>query len=185
MTTRQQMRRYRAAGLALVSCAAVVAGSLVPAPMAVAADSRGRSSVDDGEIRWEDETKFDDARKWAATAWCNDQYNLKKIKIAPDAWNTVTDLEWKDETRKDVTWVAQWRGRAGADAIVMNRAFLDDGKKYGSKSWRRKAAAHEMGHVLGLDHKANGTLMSKTIGYVPSNARPAATDRNVYHKLWG
>ncbi|MFG2407156.1 hypothetical protein ACGFR8_22995 [Streptomyces brevispora] len=56
-----------------------------------------------------------DARKWAATVWYNDDYNLKKVKIAPDAWNTIADLEWQDDTRKDVSWVAQWRGRSGAD----------------------------------------------------------------------
>ncbi|MET9656061.1 matrixin family metalloprotease [Streptomyces sp. NPDC006510] len=184
MSTHHHIRRRRTAGLALVPCLAVLAGVLLPAPVAFAADSRGRSSVDDHEIRWEDGTRFDDARKWAATAWYNDDYNLKKVKIAPDAWNTITDLEWQDDTRKDVSWVAQWRGKRGADSIVMNRAFLDDGKKFGSKAWRRKAAAHEMGHALGLGHKANGTLMSKTIDSIPSNARPTTTDRNGYHNLW-
>lgn len=184
MSIQHHIRQRRIAGLALASClAAALAGVLLPASTAFAADSRGRSSVDDGEIRWEDETKFDDARKWAATAWYNDTYNLRKTKIAPDEWDTITDLEWKDENRTDVTWVAQWRGMSGADSIVMNKAYLDAGKKYGTTGWRRKAAAHEMGHALGLGHKANGTLMSTTIGYIVSNARPTVTDRNGYHNL--
>ncbi|WP_329614977.1 matrixin family metalloprotease [Streptomyces brevispora] len=66
----------------------------------------------------------------------------------------------------------------------MNGAFLGDGKKYGNKAARRKAAAHEMGHALGLDHKANGTLMAKTMGHISSDARPTTTDRNDYHALW-
>ncbi len=66
----------------------------------------------------------------------------------------------------------------------MNKHFLNKGKKYGKKGWRRKAAAHELGHALGLKHKVNGTLMSKTIGYIPANARPTATDRKAYHDLW-
>ncbi|MDX3377375.1 matrixin family metalloprotease [Streptomyces sp. ME02-6991-2A] len=183
MRNQQHIGRYGISVSVLAVSLSVLAGATAPA--AFAADSRGKSSVDSGEIRWEDGTKFDDARKWAATAWYNTEYKLTKIKIAPDAWNTITDLEWKDENRKDVSWVAQWRGKAGADAIVMNKAYLDDGKKYGTKAWRRKAAAHEMGHALGLGHRADGNLLAKTMGGLPSNARPTSTDRAGYNKLWG
>ncbi|MGW3660772.1 matrixin family metalloprotease [Streptomyces sp. NPDC005151] len=141
--------------------------------------------MDDHEIRWEDDTKFDDARKWAHSAWYNSEYNLRAVKIAPDAWNTITDLEWEDTNRSDVKFLAAWQGRPGADRIMMNRYYLDDGKRYGATSWRRMTAAHELGHALGLGHKANGTLMATTIGYVAKTARPTTTDRNAYHALWG
>ncbi|GAA1546841.1 hypothetical protein GCM10009730_64970 [Streptomyces albidochromogenes] len=164
----------------------IVGGAALFSPASAgAADSRGRSSVDSGEIRWEDETRFDDARKWSHSVWTNKDAGLTQIKIAPDSSWTITDLEWRDESRKDVSWIAQWRGKSGADQIVMNRAYLDDGKKYGKTAWRRIAAAHELGHALGLDHKANGTLMAKTIDKVASNARPTKADRDGYHRLWG
>lgn len=169
---------------AVVLCITVATLTLLGHATTATADSRGNSSVDNKEIRWEDETKFDDARKWAHTAWNNKKYNLTTIKIAPDEWDTITDLEWRDENRSDVRWVGAWGGLPGADRIYLNKHFLDTGKKYGKKGWRRKAAAHELGHALGFNHKVNGTLMSKTIGYIPANARPTATDRKAYHDLW-
>ncbi|MBV1935983.1 matrixin family metalloprotease [Streptomyces sp. BV286] len=179
---RRPARRLTRAGfLGVVAVAVAVLGH----PGTASADSRGHSSVDGKEIRWEDETKYDDARKWAATAWNNSQYGLTSIKIAPDEWDTIADLEWRDIKRADVKWVGGWAPRKGADRILLNTAFLDSGKKYGAKGWRRKAAAHELGHALGLTHKPNGTLMSKTIGYLPANARPVHTDRAAYHDLWG
>lgn len=90
MREQQPISRYGISISALAVSFSILTG--VAAPAALAADSRGRSSVDSGAIRWEDGTKFDDARKWSATAWYNSKYKLTKIKIAPDAWNTITDL---------------------------------------------------------------------------------------------
>ncbi|MFB7429145.1 hypothetical protein [Streptomyces hydrogenans] len=56
-------------------------------------ETKGFSAVDDGEIRWTDNTAYDDARKFAISAW---QYQGSKIKIVADSAITSNDLEFKD-----------------------------------------------------------------------------------------
>ncbi|MFE5595372.1 hypothetical protein [Streptomyces sp. NPDC056549] len=57
------------------------------------AETQTKSAVDDGEIRWTDNTSYDDARKFAISTW---QYTGSKIKIVADSAITSNDLEFKD-----------------------------------------------------------------------------------------
>ncbi|MEU7283492.1 hypothetical protein AB0A69_32680 [Streptomyces sp. NPDC045431] len=65
-------------------------------------DSRGRSSVDLGEVSWEDETKYDDARSHAAKAWSTN--GLTKIEFPKDDATRVADLEWSDVNETNGQW---------------------------------------------------------------------------------
>ncbi len=139
----------------------------------------GNDSVDDREIRWEDETRYDDARKHAINAW--DNSTLNRINIAPDAWNTITDLEWRDSNRSDVTWDGLWKARTGADAIYLNVHYL---KNYGTTK-RRGVATHELGHALGLAHSYRGQIMVNNTPDRGSLTTPQSHDKADYHTLWG
>ncbi|MDT3397484.1 matrixin family metalloprotease [Streptomyces sp. B1866] len=152
-------------------------------------DSRGRSSVDGHEIRWEDETRFDDARKYATKVWTSS--GLTKVKLKPDAWDTIADLQWRDTNTTSGKWrniFGKWEPHTGADSIYLNRAYLDNGRNHGNDRDRRKVAAHELGHALGFCHKSANwyfTLMEAEHQYLPNDGKPTSQDRKNYHALWG
>ncbi len=105
-----------------LAVAGMLALSLLAMPAAPAqAHFTGTDSVDGREIRYEDYTRFDEARLWAIQSW----NALGSVKIAPDKWNTVTDLEFRDERRCDLDWGAWWQARKGADVIVFNTCVLE------------------------------------------------------------
>ncbi|MDA5280012.1 hypothetical protein [Streptomyces sp. Isolate_45] len=179
--------------LPLLPIAAACAVLATPPTPAYAADplpcvkgeseSRDRSAVDDGEIRFTDETVYDDARKFAISAW---QYSGTKIKILGDSATTVNDLEFRDEnlgSGRDAP-VGEYRYRAApgfTDYIVFNKQRMGKDADYG-----RHVALHELGHALGLCHKPEGkvaTLMWKEIRI--SMNRPQDADKANHKKLWG
>lgn len=165
---------------AVIGLACVLACGVLSTPAFAAGHFIGNDSVDGREIRWEDETQYDDARKHAINAW--DNSSLNKVNIAPDAWNTITDLEWRDANRTDVTWDGRWTPRTGADRIHLNVAFL---KGY-SKAKRRGVATHELGHALGInDHSTRGIIMCGNTQGRGSVTTPQAHDKTDYHSLWG
>ncbi|MET9695120.1 matrixin family metalloprotease [Streptomyces sp. NPDC006514] len=149
-------------------------------------ESRSRSSVDDGEIRWTANTAYADAYKHALKAW---QYTGHEIKLAPDSATTVNDLEFVDYNDPKDHAAAKWNYRGGpgqTDYIRFNTAAM----KNASQTKRRQIAAHELGHALGLCHKSD----AGGSGYVRSLMWPTAheyfdlpqdVDRANYAKLWG
>ncbi|MEU8764826.1 matrixin family metalloprotease [Streptomyces sp. NPDC048659] len=187
------MSRWVPLLLAATACAALAGAPAAAARTAAAAacvggetESRGDSAVDDGEIRWTDDTGYDDARKFAISAW---QYSGSKIKIVADSALTSNDVEFKDAnlgTRAtDPLGRYERHGGFGAtDYIVFNRQKLGGA----SKALRRYVALHELGHALGLCHKSDNvvSLMWKTgptpgyeITWIPD------VDKTSYKKLWG
>ncbi|MET8685632.1 hypothetical protein ABZV77_15560 [Streptomyces sp. NPDC004732] len=152
-------------------------------------DSRARSSVDGNEIAWEDETRFDDARRHARRAWTRN--GLHRVKFPADDASRIADLEWSDVNTARAPWkniLGRWKGMPGTDAVQLNRAYLGAGKAYGDTRSRRMIAAHELGHALGFCHKnpaAYRSLLAPSTFDMPSDGRPTPRDRRNYHALWG
>ncbi|MFF2194590.1 matrixin family metalloprotease [Streptomyces sp. NPDC058157] len=153
-------------------------------------DSRGRSSVDEGVIAWEDDTEFDDARTYAVGQWTSG--NLKKVTFHPDTASEIADLEWNDTRSSGGDWknvLARWTGLPGTDSITMNRFYLDTGGTRGTTAHRRRVATHELGHALGFCHKSTRapSIMWTDNGEAARAGidRITTTDRNAYHQLWG
>ena len=139
----------------------------------------GNDSVDGREIRWEDYTRYDDSRGFAINQW----NALGKVNIAPDAWNTIADLEWSDYSNCYTTTAAYWQPRTGADLINHNTCIMGPMSAFD----KRSVSVHEQGHSLGLGHNTAASGNTQIMYYCPSctayNA-PQAHDRADYFALW-
>ncbi|WP_158983290.1 matrixin family metalloprotease [Streptomyces sp. NRRL F-5193] len=150
-------------------------------------DGKGKSSVDSGEIRYTEATKYDAARKHAQNAWTAGAA-LSKVKIRPDTATTVNDLEWRDYSKKDGHggYRNQRTGIAQTDYIYLNKHYLDPPGAWSEEKFQRSVAAHELGHALGMCHKAQSvfSLMWKAVADPPVE-KPSDVDKANYRKIWG
>lgn len=145
--------------------------------------------MDDHEIRWTEESKYDDARAHAHRVWNGN--GLRRVAIRPDAWNTSNDLIWKDKNKKDdaLATYARNPNTGMTDVIYMNDRYLKKNSPgdYDTPWWRRFAASHEFGHALGLCHKNPdrwATIMGRQARDTADN-KPTRRDRGDYHRIWG
>ncbi len=189
MTFPQAIAAFGAATtLALATTNAPYAGVPVPARAVAAArcvegsETRGFSSVDAGEIRWTESSKYDSLRKHAITEW----NRFRKINIAPDGASTVNDLEFRDYYDKNDRAAAKWErhgGVAQTDYIYLNKHWLDDVYER-EPAYRKNIVVHELGHALGLCHKAD-SVDSVLRRNASDKTVPTAVDKANYVKLWG
>ncbi|GHH55462.1 matrixin family metalloprotease [Streptomyces candidus] len=157
------------------------------APCADPADreTRGRSSVDGKELLWEDDSKYNDALRWAVGKWYQKSGALSRVRIAPDNASSVNDLEWRDEasTRNHL---GRWAPHPGVDHIYFNTRRLDKAPFNTRDAWR-STAVHELGHALGLCHKSD-RILSIMWRLQPAQhplQSPTEIDKANYRKLWG
>ncbi|MFE4593297.1 matrixin family metalloprotease [Streptomyces laurentii] len=146
--------------------------------------------MDGREITWDDETRFDDARRYATRVWTSK--SLKQVKIRPDDARSWADVEWQDVTSTGPTWhkvYGRWAARRGTDVIQLNRAYLESGKPLGADVHRRRVAAHELGHALGFCHKSlsHDSLMWEYYSDIKAGKIDGPTPQDIkdYHRLWG
>lgn len=157
--------------------------ALVCASTLLAAHYISWNSVDSGEIRYEDRTKYDDPKNWAIGEW----NALGRVDILPDTWYVVADLELNDVHYDDVTWVGRYVPKCcSPDHIDFNEYYMDDGRGLYKQ---RGTATHEFGHALGLgdhetsDHGTNALVMYKCSACSGKNT-PQSYDIDDYNAKW-
>jgi hypothetical protein len=158
----------------------VAIGWAVLSPQPAFAHYLGYDSVDSGEIRYKDQTQWDDARANAISSW-NDL--AAGVYVALDTASTVADLEFKDYSAND-TKCGKYANNSGADDAWANNAFYNG---YGQRD-RRACTLHELGHAHGLAHSYNDEAMddcpvSGCLGG-SSYIVPQVHDKNDYYNLW-
>lgn len=131
--------------------------------------------VDNGEIRYVDQTGWDDARIHAVGVW-ND---VGSIEILPDEWFTTSDLIFMDYAASDNRCGVMFSG----GNLQLNNTYF----QINTVGKNRSCAAHEMGHALGLDHSYPDQLMDECPVCSNPNyyAYPQSHDRADYHERWG
>ena len=153
--------------------AALVTAVLVLSAGPASAHLLGSNSVDGGEIRYIVNTRYVGAVEHAVSAW----NALGKVSIVPDDFWHVADLTFVDIDDCSQNFVGRYHG--GTHTITFNVCNMENGAS--DLKWNQ-AAAHELGHALGLEHSYPGQLVSEDAGSVDG---PQDHDRADYHELWG
>lgn len=141
-------------------------------------------SVDGRDIRYEDNTKWDDSRQWAEARW---EEIPGDAEMLPDNWKTVADLEIKDYNLQD-GFCGYWSPRSKADLLNLNDAFYNGA----STNNRRDCTVHELGHAFGLGDHPEAQYDNAVMDSCPVEScnppwfdRPQAHDKDDFSKLWG
>ena len=136
-------------------------------------------SVDDCEIRYEDETQYDTARITGERKWEDLKGSDNCVNIAPDNNDTSTDLVLKDVNKPGATWAGYYNWWPVAkDRIRFNEHYMNS---YGSCS-KAFVAIHEWGHAQRLDHSVSPNIMQPT---AQNLCQLGDHDKADYREQWG
>lgn len=160
----------------LLTCAVVVLSTIVLTAPVASAHYRSVDSVDGGEIRYGDETQWDDSRSWAVSEWNSLSGG---VNVAPDdAWN-IEDLAFGDYSANDGL-CGFYDTNSGADDIKLNNSNYNG---Y-SQGQRRACTLHELGHAHRLAHTFNDQAMDDCPVCTTYYTSPQDHDRSDYHGIW-
>lgn len=144
----------------------------------------GDSVNENGEMRWVDRTRYDNARTYAIKQW----NALGRVRIMRDTANTPTDLVFRDYRDCGSGVIGNWWSGDGPDFISLNTCYMEDQ----STAVQRASVTHELGHSLRLSHpsgvKQSEYWRKRSIMYfcascVPFSA-PQAHDKADYRETW-
>lgn len=155
-------------------------GCLVTLQLGVAAAHfLGEDSVDGREIRYQDNTTWDDSRTQAESRW---EALPGGVNILPDSATTINDLDIGNYSANDGL-CGFWDGKVGEDVLRLNNSYYNGA----STTNRRACTLHEFGHAHGLAHSYNDQVMDdcpvSACGSVYT--APQSHDRSDYASLWG
>lgn len=155
-------------------------GCLMSVQLGVAtAHFLGEDSVDGSEIRYQDNTRWDDSRSTAESRW---EALPGGVNILPDSAATINDLDIGDYSANDGL-CGFWDGRTGEDHLRLNNSYYNGA----STTNRRACTLHEFGHAHGLAHSYDSQVMDNcpvsACGSVYTT--PQSHDRSDYAALWG
>lgn len=151
-----------------------IALTMLLVPIGTMAHYLGFDSVDTGQIRYGDETGYNNAISHSRSQW----NSVGAINIAPDNADYYEDLTYKSTTRNDVTWAGLYTNTAGADEIYFNKKYM---VPYGDRN-EEIVGIHETGHALGLDHSYAGQVMAVYVGDMAHT--PQSHDLYDYNRKW-
>jgi hypothetical protein len=163
--------------VALGVTAAALLGSWLLMTSTARAHFLSEDSVDGREVRYEDSTKWDDARTWSIYRW----RELGRLTIEFDTASTITDLTFGDYYADDGR-CGFWDGRTGSDVARYNDRFFNG---Y-STTDRRACATHEMGHAVRLAHSYSSQVMDScpVSGCGSVYTYPQSHDRADFFQIW-
>ena len=144
----------------------------------------GDSVNESGQLRWEDRTRYDEARTYAIKQW----NALGRVSILRDSANTPTDLMFRDYRDCGSGVIGNWQSVEGPDYINLNTCYMEKQ----SKPVQRASVVHELGHSLRLSHPSGSkqseywrkrSVMYFCASCVPFSA-PQAHDKADYREIW-
>jgi hypothetical protein len=161
-----------------VLLAAVTIAVALPGVAVAGSHFISQDSVDDGEIRYEDQSGYDGAVDAGPHRW----NPLGRVHIVRDGPCCSADLEYNDYYDSTSAPVAYYQGRAGADLINFNTYWMG---AYGAE-FRRAVGVHETGHALGLGDHETAQYSRIVMYYAVSDVEaPKEHDRSDYYKkIW-
>lgn len=114
-------------------------------------------SVNDCEIRYEDETKYDSERIIAESKWEALKGSDNCVNIAPDTSDTSTDLVYKDKNIENGSWIGLYTWwPVLKDSIEFNEFYMDN---ISGTCQKANVAMHELGHAQRLAHSYSPNIM--------------------------
>ncbi len=144
----------------------------------MAAHFSGHDSVDGGEIRYEENTRYNATFKHAKSEW----NAVGGVDFKGDSATTNADLEIKDVDRPSAAWAGRYHSRPypKIDLLELEINYMSNTSGNNMKN----VMVHEMGHALGLDDHESTSWKNIMYYAIRGWTTVRAHDETDYKSLW-